>query len=104
MLAAVNSSAATDVCTTRSGVSLWKCGILGFWFASFFGLNTGCCFISRTGGDVSLRIDCPDVISALRPCTGLVTGEFEAPAADDLEASMIRGSVIMAPKNRTAAT
>src|SRR5215211_6962449 len=104
MLAAVNSSAAIDVCTTRSGASLWKCAILGFWFASFFGLKTGCCFISRTGGDVSLRIDSPAVTSGLRPWTGPGATEFAALAADDLEASMIRGTVMIAPKSRTAVT
>src|SRR6185436_20582787 len=78
MFAAVNASAAIDVWTTRSGRSLCGCTILGFSFASFLGLKTGCCFISRTGADVSLRIDSPTVTSCLRPCGGLTTAVFGA--------------------------
>src|SRR6476469_1818733 len=97
MLAAVNWSAAIDVWTTRSGASLCECLIFGFSFASFFGLNTGCCFISRTGAEVSLRIDSPTVTSDLRPWMGRF-------AADVLDASIMRGTVMIAPKNRIAVT
>src|SRR3569832_356555 len=101
MLAAVNSSAAIDVWTERSGASLCGCLILGFSLASFLALKTGCCFISRTGREVSLRIDSPTVTSDLRLCIG--SNEFSA-AADDLDASIMRGTVMIAPKNKTAVT
>src|SRR6185369_9647408 len=66
MLGAVNG-AAIEFWTTVSLASLCECVTLGFSFASFFALKTGCCFISRTGCDVSLRIDSPTVMSDLRP-------------------------------------
>src|SRR5687767_13183533 len=80
MLALVNSSTAIVFWTTRSGVSLWKCGILGFAFASLLGLKTGFCGSSLIGGDVSFRIDSPTVTCCFRPWTGVVFAGVAATA------------------------
>src|SRR5205807_9143885 len=97
-IAAVTGAVAPD-CTTVSLLSLCECGIFGLSFASRSGLNTiGNCFMSRSGGDLSLCVDAPTI--TLEFPWGLVS---EASAARARFASITCGNTKIAITKRVPA-